>query len=389
MKILVLSFYHPPDLCAGSFRISAFLKALNGELLSTDEVVVLTTMPNRYKTYSATAPREEQIGKIKIVRFPLPSHKSGFFDQGKAFGMYAAQCLVFLVGREFDVVFATSSRLFTAFLGAIVSRWKRVRLYIDIRDIFPDTMNSLLPSYLKKMLFPFLKCVEKLTLRSAFKVNLVSRGFEAYFRKIVPNTPVSFFYNGIDNEFLGYDYDHSDHRSIKIVTYAGNIGQGQGLEFIIPEIAKATYGKCFYRIIGDGGRRDSLVKALQRQNIRNVELINPVNRGELLKYYKKTDYLFLHLNSYEAFYKVLPSKVFEYAATGKPIIAGVCGFASDFIEKNIDNSMVFRSCDAEDFLKKFKGFNPDDANRKIFINSYKRSAIMNNLAKDFLQLCGR
>ena len=49
--------------------------------------------------------------------------------------------------------------------------------------------------------------------------------------------------------------------------------------------------------------------------------------------YDKASILFLHLNDYEAFYKVLPSKIFEYATTGKPIIAGVNGFAKDVISK--------------------------------------------------------
>ena len=44
-----------------------------------------------------------------------------------------------------------------------------------------------------------------------------------------------------------------------------------------------------------------------------------------------TDVLFLHLNDYSAFRKVIPSKIFEYAATGKPIVAGVSGYAAEFL----------------------------------------------------------
>ena len=44
---------------------------------------------------------------------------------------------------------------------------------------------------------------------------------------------------------------------------------------------------------------------------------------ELLNYYNQANILFLHLNSIKAFEKVLPSKIFEYAASNKPILAGV------------------------------------------------------------------
>ena len=49
--------------------------------------------------------------------------------------------------------------------------------------------------------------------------------------------------------------------------------------------------------------------------------------------------LFIHLNAYPAFEKVLPSKIFEYAATGKPILAGVSGYSADFIRNNLKDKV--------------------------------------------------
>ena len=48
MRILILSFYFPPDLSAGSFRTKSLTDAL---IRSTDdelEIEVITTLPNRY-----------------------------------------------------------------------------------------------------------------------------------------------------------------------------------------------------------------------------------------------------------------------------------------------------------------------------------------------------
>ena len=44
-----------------------------------------------------------------------------------------------------------------------------------------------------------------------------------------------------------------------------------------------------------------------------MTLINPVSRDELRIFYDQSDFLFLHLNDYQAFRKVLPSKIFELA----------------------------------------------------------------------------
>ena len=69
--------------------------------------------------------------------------------------------------------------------------------------------------------------------------------------------------------------------------------------------------------------------------LENVILKDPVSRFELKSIYNTADYLFLHLNDYSAFKKVLPSKIFELATYPKTIIAGVSGYSADFIKKEI------------------------------------------------------
>lgn len=55
-----------------------------------------------------------------------------------------------------------------------------------------------------------------------------------------------------------------------------------------------------------------------------------MKREDLLRVYRHADVLFLHLNNLKAFRRVLPSKIFEYAATNKPIWGGLSGYAGRF-----------------------------------------------------------
>ena len=384
MKILILTFYCKPDLCAGSFRSSAFINALRPLLKNNDSVDVITTMPNRYKTFRREAVSVEQDGNISIIRMQLPPHKSGFLDQAQAFLTYLIKTVRYSKGRDYDVVFATSSRLFTAFLGAVIAKMKRARLYLDIRDIFTDTMKSLLSTLISWMILPVFLLVEKFTISTADKVNLVSEGFREYFRNIVPENNFSFFTNGIDEEFVGVSFEKERPTDRKIITYAGNIGQGQGLEKIIPVIAKMTEREYEFWIVGDGGMHSELEEALKKQDVTNVVLTNPVGREELIRFYGQSDFLFLHLNDHAAFEKVLPSKIFEYAATGKPIIAGVSGFASKFISENVENAAVFKPCDHEDFLRKLKSLRNEEKKRDEFVKKYTSTFMMRQMAQDFM-----
>ena len=145
MKILVLSFYFPPDLCAGSFRCSALIEHLKKQ--SGIEIDLITTLPNRYASFSADAPAHEVNDNVEVSRIALPSHASGMLDQIKSFRVFYRQARSITKHKDYDMVFATSSRLFTAFLGARISKAKKIPLYLDIRDIFVDTIKMF---YLQK-----------------------------------------------------------------------------------------------------------------------------------------------------------------------------------------------------------------------------------------------
>jgi len=384
LKILILTFYYKPDLCAGSFRSSAFINALRPLLKDDDSVDVITTMPNRYNTFRREADPVEVDGNINIIRIQLPPHKSGFFDQARAFFTYFIKTVKYAKGRNYDVVFATSSRLFTALLGAVISRIKSARLYLDIRDIFTDTMKDLLSPPVSWAVLPIFLLVERFTVSKADKINLVSEGFRGYFENIAPEKGFSFFTNGIDEEFVGVSFEKESPADRKIITYAGNIGQGQGLEKIIPLIAKMTENENEFWIIGDGGMRSVLEENLKKQGVTNVVLYDPVGREDLIQFYRQSDYLFLHLNDCAAFEKVLPSKIFEYAATGKPIIAGVSGFSGKFIRENVENAAVFKPCDQEDFLSKLKLLSSKGQDRDEFVRHNTSAFIMRQMARDFM-----
>ncbi len=387
MRILVLSFYYAPDLCAGSFRATAFVNELKKQINSQDKVEIITAMPNRYGSYNQKAEEFEKLEQnIDIERINLGTHKSGFLDQSKLFLRFAKEVFKLVKQRKkYDIVYATSSRLMTAFLGSLIANKQKAKLYLDIRDIFVDTLESVFANSKLRYVIPVFKLIEKYTINSASHINLVSQGFEKYLKNINSKTSYSFYTNGIDDIFLDYDFTKIEENKKKIISYAGNIGEGQGLEKIIPDMAKKLDSSFEIHIIGDGGRKKALIENLK--DIENVKLFKPVNRAKLLEIYKNSDILFLHLNDYEAFKKVLPSKLFEYAIANKFIVAGVAGYAKEFIEKNISNSIVFEPCNVNDFYEQFKKVEKfNDINRVSFIEKFKRENIMNKMAKEVYEL---
>lgn len=391
LRILVLSFYFRPDLSAGSFRTTALVAALEREMSADGRIDVLTTLPNRYSSFSVEAPAEEKQPGLSIIRIALPPHQSGMLDQTKAFISFAREVLRRTRGQQYDLVYATSSRLMTAALGALIARRKRIPLYLDIRDIFVDTIKDVLPRHFAILAKPVFALLERWAINSASKVNLVSQGFAGYFSARYPRQHFSYFTNGIDDEFLSVAAPESGARTNGAVEvlYAGNLGEGQGLHEIIPDLAKRMHGRVRFKIIGDGGRKEALRTALANAGVDNVELLPPMKRSQLIEAYKAADVLFLHLNDYDAFRKVLPSKLFEYGAMGKPIWAGVSGYAAEFVRAELGNSAVFHPCDAAEAERVFGQLRLHNEHRDRFVTKFARINIMKDMASDVMSIMGR
>jgi hypothetical protein len=390
LRILVLSFYYQPDLSAGSFRTTALVDALKQKMPADGQIDVLTTLPNRYSSFTVEAPAVESAPGLSIVRIALPPHQSGMVDQAKSFIAFAREVLRQTRGQKYDLVFATSSRLMTAVLGAWVARRNRIPLYLDIRDIFVDTIKEVLPGHFARLAKPVFAVLERWAINGASKVNLVSLGFADYFSVRYPKQQFSYFTNGIDDEFLAVHTARSAAREGDLVEvlYAGNLGEGQGLHAIIPALAKRMRGRVRFKIIGDGGRKEALRVALTSAGTDNVELLLPMKRAQLIEAYQVADVLFIHLNDYDAFKKVLPSKLFEYGAMGKPIWAGVSGYAAEFVHAELENSAIFHPCDAEEAEQVFSRLRLHDEPRDRFVAKFARMNIAKEMAADVLGVAG-
>ncbi|EJL74909.1 glycosyltransferase family 4 protein [Chryseobacterium populi] len=384
-KILYLTFYFEPDLCAGSFRNSPLIKELAEQASGIAEIDVITSVPNRYKTYETEALKYEKRGNLNIHRIPLPSHNNGMKDQIFSYKEYYTKAIKLTKDKKYDLVISSSSRLFTAYLGYKIASKNKVPLYLDVRDIFYDTMEDVLKNkMLKTFLLPVIKQIEKRTFSYASHINLISEGFKSYFKQY-NKCNYTYFTNGIDPVFINNNASLEIPKEPKKIVYAGNLGEGQGLDKIIPDAAKLLGNDYEFVIIGDGGIKNRLLEKIKSLNLKNVTFFNPMKREELIKVYEECDFTFVHLNDYEAFKKVLPSKVFELACFPQPIIAGVGGYANTFIAENIPNKILFKPCDVEDFVNQLKNFTYTRSKREKFIEEFERSTINREMASSMLK----
>ncbi len=245
-------------------------------------------------------------------------------------------------GRRYDAVFATSSRLMTAALGATVARLKGVPLYLDIRDIFVDTMQDLMPGATRHLVRGVFGALESWTMRRAARINLVSPGFRGYFERRYPGRSFSSSPTGSTTSSSARSCQDPPPRADRPrSSMRATSARGDACTAILPGLAAA--------LAGAHASWSSVTAAVSPPcRARLPPPVSPTSscgrrfrRTELLAAYQAADVLFLHLGAYAAFEKVLPSKLFEYAALGKPVLAGVAGYAAQFVREEIDNAAVF------------------------------------------------
>ena len=393
-RILFLTFYFRPDLCAGSFRNSPLLDELSRQTMDENiQIDVFTTSPNRYSSFSRSYLPVEEFGNVRIERIDIPTHKSGMKDQALSFKTYFFETLKKTKNIRYDLVYGSSSRFFTSYLAYRIAKRNNCALYIDVRDIFSETIRDISQNPAFRLLIsPFIAQLEKRVYHYATHVNLISKGFKSSFINY-PGTSFSYYSHGADPMFINTVTENAwnNKNKLKKILYAGNIGEGQGLHKIIPEAAKRLQGSFEFEIIGDGGAIEKLKVALERKNVSNVRVSKPIKREQLIEKYIHSDILFIHLNDYEIFKKVLPSKIFELAVTGKPILAGVRGYSSEFLQQHVPQSYIFDPGDVNGLMNMVTNIeqekNDSHSGHSIrFAENFNRKKINKEMAKSITEL---
>lgn len=388
IKILILSFFYPPDVGPGAWRSHALVQELKRQGKSKLKIEVLATTPNRYpgKMESSKNLRGSP-RNLRIHRVEVPLHKGTMLDQIKIFWPYAQKAFRLSLSGRWQIIYATSGRLMTALLGAILA-WKTgAKLYLDIRDLFPETMRDLLQGSVLRHLVPVLTGLQKIAVARASRVNVVSEAFFNGDLSEVPDPKRRNFMHGVETRFV-FPKTRIRKKRIKTYLYAGNFGEGQGLHNTVPKVAKKLEKRARFICIGHGRRQAELIMECKKAGLSNVEVLRPVPQKRLACLYRKADVLFLQLNNCEAFKKSIPSKLFEYAATNKPILAGVQGYCKQFIRENLRGVHTYSPGNIRQMARAILKMNRKTyrIDRAFFCQKFSRKKILKDMAKDILAL---
>lgn len=381
MQILILSFHYPPDLTAGALRVAAFARALSGRLSADDRVHVVAGDRIRRRPDDTSQDRDSAaVGASLAVHRGRTSSGPGIWLP-VAVLRYAFRAWRVARRHAPKVVVGSSSKLGTAVLAAAVATASGARLHLDFRDLFTDHLRSLLPppagGISRRLLFPF----KRWAVRRAATVSATNAVQARYLRRYF-GARCTVISNGVEP---GYFEGESGAEGLAApdgklrMLYAGNLGRAQALHRVVPALAASTASKVQWRIIGNGPRAGELKQAVAA--LENVEMLEPVSREALLEHYDWADALFLHLKAVKSSRRVVPSKIFEYAATGKPILAGVSGISRKLIQREVEGAWCFRPENVSEALQQLGKIQAVYYDRGAFRARYDREMLAAKFAE--------
>ena len=87
---------------------------------------------------------------------------------------------------------------------------------------------------------------------------------------------------------------------------------------------------CFL-LVGDGASRTELERKIADRGLTNVVMTGMLSKDRMPEVISNADACLVHLIRRELFQSVIPSKIFEASAMGKPVILGVAGLAASLV----------------------------------------------------------
>lgn len=343
MHILFLTDNFPPETNAPASRTHEHAREW---VKAGHQVSVITCAPNfpSGKVYSGYRNRifqQEMIDGIRVVRvWSYITANEGVVRRTLDYlSFMLSGILAGLVVKRPDAVVATSPQFFTAVAGYCVSRARRVPFVLEIRDLWPESIQAV-GAIGNAFILSLLSWIARFLYRSADTIITVTEPFKRHITGLgIDCNKIHTILNGVDLTLFSprpRDLDLARQIGIEgkfVVGYIGTHGMAHGLETALDAAEQLQgNGDVVFLFIGGGAERAKLEKTANDKNLMNVIFIDSVPKAEMPRYWSLLNVSLVLLRKSTVFKTVIPSKIYESVAMGIPVILGVEGEAKLLVE---------------------------------------------------------
>ncbi len=335
MNVLFLTDNFPPESNAPANR--TFEHAKHWVSIG-HTVTIITCAPNFpsgkvYQGYKNRWYQVEQMDGIKVVRVKTYMTANERFTRRvfDYFSFMVMGSLAALFQTKPDVIVATSPQFFCGVAGMISSTLRRVPFVLEVRDLWPDSILAVGVSPSRPGIHALQK-LEAMMYRRAKLIVVVSSAFIEHIQQKIPNTDkIRVVTNGVDSQlFMSQAKNKLPDKLEKIlknkfvVSYIGTHGRAHGLASVI-DAAEALHSNdnVLFLFVGSGEKRAEIMARSKEKGLKNVHFIPLQKRQSIPAIINSTQVAIVPLRKLSLFSTVIPSKIFEFMALGRPMVVSV------------------------------------------------------------------
>jgi colanic acid biosynthesis glycosyl transferase WcaI len=332
MHILIMGTLYEPDLGPSA----ALFTLLSENLVRRGhQVTVISSVPHYPSGRVPSAFRGKWIWRsfengVEVIRIGLPS-----VDR-----THLPQRLLQIICYQLGTTFVGMGQRYDALLsgGPSLSVWLPFAWLVALRhkpavysvnDVYPD-VGIKLGIFKHKLVISTVAALERFCLNQSTIVQIISDSFRPGLRALgVPDSKMALVHLWVDTNLirpLPHDNAFAQEHGLTdqfVVSYAGNIGRSQGLEYIL-DVAKllADQRDIRFVFVGDGAGRELLQNQAKQRHLPNVQFIPFQPRERLPEVLAIADVSLVILRRGLGS-DSLPSKTFSIMASGRPILVSV------------------------------------------------------------------
>jgi glycosyltransferase involved in cell wall biosynthesis len=232
-----------------------------------------------------------------------------------------------------EIIYASSVHPLTWVAGYILAKRYNAKFIAETRDLWPETLVTMGQISRNSIVAKLLYKLEEFIYKKADKLIFTMPGGKDYVDLLgFDLSKVFYINNGIDIESFNSSIDKFvmkdkdlDNNDIFRVVYTGSIGAYNGVEYLVKAaeiLEDKGYKHIKILIWGNGTEKHKLEEYAAEKNLKNIVFNNPVDKVYIPSILSKSNLnLLLGIKLSLNKYGLSPNKLFDYFASGKPIIS--------------------------------------------------------------------
>ena len=315
------------------------------------EVTVLTGFPNHptgvvppeYRGQFRRLVTRRVWNGVRLIRtwlLPFPNRKS--YERMLNYSSFCVSASItgLFAGRP-DVLIATSPQLLVALSGWWLAFVKRVPFVFEVRDLWPESLVAVGMGEGNSPLIWVLGKIAGFLYRRADCVVVVTAAFKTFLIENwnVPAEKIEVVENGVEADLFSPQDGAAKRAELGaedefLICYTGTMGLAHGLETLVEAAAilQSANPNVRFLLVGEGADKQRIVDLAASRGLTNLTFLGQQPRESVPSFIAASDACLVLLRKADLFTTVIPTKMLEFMACGRPVILGVAGQAREIMD---------------------------------------------------------